>query len=618
MVGLTIKSFKSLNIGLGQEEAINGLKALEDKIETSKKQALTVSELVSVDDDIINSLQNGDLNALYSDFDQIYSKAMVDYLMVTDKEGNVLYRAHDKEKKGDNISSQNHIKTALNGSSSSSVETGTDVNFTAYAAVPIKNSNGILLGVVSAGYSLDKPEYLEDLKKITNTDLTLFLNDTRVNTTITKDGQRQTGTKLDPVIAEKVIKNGEGYSGEANILGMPYRSVYKPFKDGTGKIIGVLFSGQSLKVVESTVNDIIYLIIPIVLVATVAFFIILKTYIYFRISKPLMKTVEASQKIIEGDLDFRIKSKSNDEIGKLLQAFSALADNLNEVMADLNEISKQVAMGSKQISDTSMLLSQGATEQASAIEELTASLQEISEKTKESAENARSANEIATKAKNRAVNGNNYMTEMLASIEAISQSSESISKVIKVIEDMAFQTNILALNAAVEAASAGEHGKGFAVVAEEVRNLANRSAKAAKETAQLIEGSIKNVENGNKIVKKTAAELDIIVNEVTKVADLMNEIAISSNEQAVGIEQINQGVQQVSEVVQSNTATAEESAAASEELAGQADILKERIARYKLRSEFIEDFEEAENDEIEDDDEEDEEIEKVPVKKGKK
>ena len=289
--------------------------------------------------------------------------------------------------------------------------------------------------------------------------------------------------------------------------------------------------------------------------------------------------------IAGGDLTGNITSEYKGDFTELKNSINLIAESLNEVMSEINTAADQVATGSFQVSAGNQSISQGATEQASSIEELTASITQIARQIEINAENSTKSNEMALEMKTAAIQGNEQMKNMLLSMDEINESSEKISKIIKVIDDIAFQTNILALNAAVEAARAGVHGKGFAVVAEEVRNLAARSANAAKETTDLIEGSIKKVGAGTKIAQDTAVALNKIVSSVEQTVNLGEEIAQASAEQASGIAQINQGVEQMSQVVQTNSATAEEGAAASEELSGQAELLKEKIGQFKLKDE---------------------------------
>jgi methyl-accepting chemotaxis protein len=251
---------------------------------------------------------------------------------------------------------------------------------------------------------------------------------------------------------------------------------------------------------------------------------------------------------------------------------------LNNVAGSLSDGSGQVSSASGQVSAASQTLAEGSSEQASSLEETSSSLEEMASMTKRNAENARKANELAKEARTAADKGVGDMQTMAAAMEAIKVSSDDIAKIIKTIDEIAFQTNILALNAAVEAARAGEAGMGFAVVADEVRNLAQRSAQAAKETAGKIEGAITKTGQGVGITTKVAEALNEIVNKVRQVDELVTEVAGATREQTEGITQINVAVGQMDKVTQSNAATAEESAAAAEELNSQAEVMKQSVA----------------------------------------
>jgi methyl-accepting chemotaxis protein len=250
---------------------------------------------------------------------------------------------------------------------------------------------------------------------------------------------------------------------------------------------------------------------------------------------------------------------------------------LTRIIQSLTEGSEQVASASGQVSAASQSLAEGATEQAAGLEETSSSLEEMSSMTKQNADNSQQANTLATEAKKAANDGSEAMERMAGAIEDIKKSSDETAKIIKVIDEIAFQTNLLALNAAVEAARAGEAGKGFAVVAEEVRNLAMRSAEAAKNTSNLIEQSVNNSRNGVQICGEVKKALDEIVGSIGKTTDLVGEIAAASNEQAQGVDQINTAVSQMDKVTQQNAANAEESASASEELSGQAESMNQIV-----------------------------------------
>ena len=286
--------------------------------------------------------------------------------------------------------------------------------------------------------------------------------------------------------------------------------------------------------------------------------------------------------IASGDLTYKTQMNFIGEFEAIGNSIEKITNNLNKTMSEIRAASLQVLTGAKQISTSAMDLANGATVQASSVQELTASIDVINQQTRENVENATEANAISSKSTENALEGNDAMRQMLEAMVQIKDSSNNISRIIKAIQDIAFQTNLLSLNAAVEAARAGEHGKGFSVVAEEVRNLAARSQQAAKETTELIEDSINRVDLGSNIAESTAEALGVIVNNANEIMHIVEGITVSSRNQAEAIEQLGIGLNQISQVVQKNSAISEETAAASEELNSQSEVLKELVAYFKI------------------------------------
>lgn len=292
--------------------------------------------------------------------------------------------------------------------------------------------------------------------------------------------------------------------------------------------------------------------------------------------------------IAEGDFSQTTYMEYNGDFNSIVLSMKKISNYLNKIIRQVDESAEQVAVGSDQVAGGAQALSQGAAEQASSVEELSAALSEVSGQINSNASYANKAKESSAESSEQVESGSKYVKQMNEAMLNINSTSQEIAKIIKVIDDIAFQTNILALNAAVEAARAGSSGKGFAVVADEVRNLASKSAQAAKNTADLIENSMKAVENGTKISRQAEKALELAVDRANVVADMIEEISKASSQQAESVSQVLSGIEQISAIVQTNSATAEESAAASQELSSQAQVLKELVGEIKLSDSYTE------------------------------
>ncbi|MDR2589891.1 MAG: methyl-accepting chemotaxis protein [Oscillospiraceae bacterium] len=623
----------AMMMGLSEREAVVANSSLVKEVQRLEGEALARARIIAYSFNIIEAMQDNDDVALKSAL-QYYSEGM-DVITLTDPNGNVLMRVHS-DMVGDNVMSQKALSTAINTLTSTSlIESGSATGMATRGAAPIFDFDGELIGAVVCGHNLSNPEYVDYIKELLGAEITIFEGDMRLSSTIIDDaGNRVIGTQLtNQAVIDAVLINRQDFSLQITLFGHEYFANYSPIISD-GEAIGMLFAGVPIEATLADQRTMMNTVIMLSVICGVAGVIIVFVFNIFSVSRPLKKIGAFAEKIKTGDLglskvsESTIAVRSSDEVGMMARTLEAayselkgyigeikekmtnlangdltketefnfqgdfvlikdaineITRNLNQTLAEINTTSAQVSIGAKQVADGAQSLAQGSTEQAASVQQLSSSIAEIAASTKANAATADRTSKLSANIKKSAERGSRQMDEMISAVKDINDASTSISKIIKTIDDIAFQTNILALNAAVEAARAGQHGKGFAVVAEEVRNLASKSAEAAKDTDDMIQDSMKKAEFGSKIAGETAESLSEIVSGINESNQLVIEIAESSEQQSMGISQINTGIDQVAQVVQQNSATAQQSAAASEQMSGQSTALQQLISQFKLK-----------------------------------
>lgn len=479
------------------------------------------------------------------------------------------------------------------------------------------------------GTCLEKTSFVDNLKTQTDCEISLFLNDVRFNTTILDNsGKRITGQKMSAAIWS-TIQSGKVYQDRAVINGKQYFVHYEPMKDVNDNIIGAYFAGYSADSYNSGLVRTILITIAICVVLVGIAVVILVIILNKDFKRPIAALVTECEDIKNIDLNKESRNFkfNNDEIGQLAselieskqtlnsyvqdivgvlesmaegdftkqpsvaytgdflsieKAFEQIHSNLGEIIANVSQSSYNVSLGAEQMASGTQALAEGTQRQSATIDELSSTVTGISENVNKTAENARAASEISLDCANIMQEQTVQMQNLIDAMDIVEKKSEDIAKVIKAIEDIAFQTNILALNASIEAARAGEAGKGFAVVATEVGTLAAKSAESANSTRAIIDSTLEAVGKSIVIARDAAGAIDNVTEKSKQAADLVKEIALDSTAQAGDLEQATQGINDISEVIQNNSSTAQQSAASCEELSSQSKIMLDMVDKLKV------------------------------------
>ena len=629
-VVVSLISLSSTITRVAREQLDAAINTFNSEIDTLQQQAEMVAESIALNRGVVDALTANKIADAGAEVERVGSSVGIEFSALTNSSGVVLTSNNSPSGPGEDITWEGVVQKALNHQISSEVGVNASGDYTVRAAAPVQDAANRTIGVVVVGYRLDNPDLVDRLKQQTFREFSIFAGDTRINTTLTQNGQRLVGGKLDPKVAKQVLQRGERYVGNLKIEGEPYMVAYEPLRSGD-EITGVLFTGYSIRELasQSTKNVIMILLSSILGVVVGCIMVIQVLRVALR--RPLTNVMEAAQAIEQGEFSQEVVEKlalikTGDEIDRLARSIekaiasiqrlavdteqlvqaaekddisarvelsahkgiyrtimdvvNRLLDLVCSTLSEIELVADTIADGSAHVSDAAQELSMGATQQAASVQELLSTLDEVESQIRLTTQNAQRTSEFSEECRAEGEESNQKMHELLQAMDEIRMHSAQLTKVIKSINDIAMQTNVLALNAAVEAARAGEAGKGFGVVATEIRALSERSAEAARSTTQLISDSEESVRKGANLAKITARSLERVVEKTQMMRTLMDEIAQATSQQKDAVIQIDNAMGQISAVVQTNSATAEETAAQSEELAAQANQLQKMVEKY--------------------------------------